>query len=65
MNAQVELLSKEAHQALAMLHARAIRGLYSEAKKQESRRLVCQHLRLSLAHPPVAAGERAQQYMET
>lgn len=59
MNAQAELLSKEAHQALAMLHARAIRNLYSETKKQESRRAVCQHLRLSLARPPVAAGESA------
>lgn len=64
MSAQVELLSKEAHQALAMLHARAIRNLYSEAKKQESRRAVCQHLRLSLA-PPAATGKSAQQYTET
>ncbi|MDT4875472.1 hypothetical protein FQZ97_1108430 [compost metagenome] len=61
MDAQA--LSKEAHQALAMLHARAIAQLYSESKKQESRRAVCQHLRLSLAQP-VAAGKSAQQYKE-
>lgn len=60
MEAPFEVLSKEAHQALAMLHAWAIRSMYSEAKKQESRRAVCQHLRLSLAQP-VAAGKSAQQ----
>lgn len=51
MNAHAEVISREGHQALAMLHARAIRDMYSEAKKQESRRAVCQHLRLSLAQP--------------
>lgn len=55
MNAHAEVISREGHQALAMLHARAIRDMYSEAKKQESRRAVCQHLRLSLC-PSVAAG---------
>lgn len=58
MNAEVEIISREAHQALAMLHAKAIRTLYSEEKKQESRRALLGHLRLSLAQP-VAAGKSA------
>ena len=51
MNAKAEIISREGHQAMAMLHPKAIRTLYSEAKKQESRRAVCQHLRLPLAQP--------------
>lgn len=60
MDAAIEPLSKEAHQALAMLHARAIRGLYSESHKRESRGACLMHLRLSLARP-AATGTSAQQ----
>ncbi|MNE71134.1 hypothetical protein D3C80_1669810 [compost metagenome] len=56
MDAQA--LSKEAHQALAMLHARAIAQMYSESKKRESLKALLMHLRLSLAQP-VAAGKSA------
>lgn len=46
--------SKEFHQATAMLHARKIRELYSAERKQESRRAVLRHLRLSLTQPVAA-----------
>lgn len=48
-----EPLSREAHQALAMLHARAIRTLYSPSAKEKARRELLAHLRASLR--PVAA----------
>ena len=48
-----EHISKEGHQALAMLHARAIRTLYSPSAKEKARRELLAHLRASLR--PVAA----------
>lgn len=48
-----EHISKEGHQALAMLHARAIRTLYSPSAKEKARKEVLHHLRASLR--PVAA----------
>ena len=48
-----EHISKEGHQALAMLHARAIRTLYSPSAKEKARKEVIHHLRASLR--PVAA----------
>ncbi|RJG10946.1 hypothetical protein D3879_14805 [Pseudomonas cavernicola] len=56
MNAHTEVRSKEFHQAMAMLSARSVRGMYSEEKKQKARRECLGHLRASL-RPPVAAGE--------
>lgn len=56
MNAPVEVHSKEFHQAMAMLHAQAVRSLYSAQHKQQARRDCLSHLRASLR--PVAA-ERA------
>ena len=43
-----EHISKEAHQALAMLHTRAIRTLYSPSAKEKARKEVLHHLRASL-----------------
>lgn len=43
-----EIISREGHQALAMLHARAIRSLYSRAAKEKARKEVLHHLRASL-----------------
>ena len=54
-----EPISKEAHQALAMLHARAVRALYSRSAKQKARSDCLSHLRASLC-APVAAGERTE-----
>ena len=48
-----EHISKEWHQALAMLHARAIRTLYSPSAKEKARKEAPHHLRASLR--PVAA----------
>ena len=53
MNAPAGVHSKEFHQALAMLHARAIHTLYSPSAKEKARKEVLHHLRASLR--PVAA----------
>ncbi len=53
MNACAEVPSKEYHQAVAMLCARAVRSSYSQDHKQQARRDVLDHLRASLR--PVAA----------
>lgn len=58
MSAFAEVPSKEYHQAVAMLCARAVRSSYSKDHKQQARRECLAHLRASLAHP-VAAGESA------
>jgi len=47
-------LSKEYHQAVAMLHARSIRSMYSKDRKQKARSECLAHLRASLC-PSVAA----------
>lgn len=41
-------ISKEYHQAVAMLHARSIRHMYSKDKKQKARSECLAHLRASL-----------------
>ena len=56
MNAKAEVHSREFHQAMAMLCARAVRTSYSADHKQQARRDCLSHLRASLR--PVAA-ERA------
>ena len=56
MNAAAEVNSKEFHQAMAMLSARAVRASHSPDHKQQARRDCLSHLRASLR--PVAA-ERA------
>lgn len=48
-----EPISREAHQAIAMLHARAVGQSYSEIAKKKARRGCLSHLRASLR--PVAA----------
>lgn len=57
MTAQAEVQSKEYHQAMAMLFARAVRTSYSKDHKQEARRKCLAHLRASIARPSVAAEE--------
>ena len=56
MNAAAEVNSKEFHQAMAMLSARAVRASYSPDHKQQARRDCLSHLRASLRS---AATERA------
>jgi hypothetical protein len=41
-------LSKEYHQAVAMLHAQSIRSIYSKDRKQKARSECLAHLRASL-----------------
>ena len=53
MNAPAEVYSKEFHQAMAMLHAKAVREQYAETAKKKARRDCLSHLRASLR--PVAA----------
>lgn len=48
MNACAEVLSKEYHQAVAMLCARAVRNSYSKDHKQQARSECLTHLRASL-----------------
>jgi hypothetical protein len=48
-----EGMSKEYHQAVAMLHARSIRSMYSKRAKQKARSECLAHLRASLC--PAAA----------
>ncbi|MDV5861372.1 hypothetical protein QM298_10675 [Pseudomonas mendocina] len=55
MNICADVLSKEYHQAVAMLCARAVRTSYSKDHKQQARRDVLDHLRASLR---TAATER-------
>jgi hypothetical protein len=50
-------LCKEYHQAVAMLHARSIRTMYSKDRKQKARSECLAHLRASLC-PSVAAEGR-------
>ncbi|WP_236175379.1 hypothetical protein [Pseudomonas pseudonitroreducens] len=57
MTAPADLQSKEFHQAMAMLFARAVRESYSADHKQKARSMCLAHLRASLARHPVAAGE--------
>lgn len=48
-----EGMSKEYHQAVAMIHARSIRTMYSKRAKQKARSECLAHLRASLS--PAAA----------
>ena len=48
MNAKAEVHSREFHQAMAMLSARAVRASYSPDHKQQARRECLSHLRQSL-----------------
>lgn len=43
-----QAMSKEYHQAVAMLHARSIRSMYSKRAKQKARSECLAHLRASL-----------------
>ncbi len=58
MSAELHTNSREYHQSVAMLCARAVRSSYSKDNKQQARRECLAHLRASLARP-VAAGESA------
>ncbi|WP_448679984.1 hypothetical protein [Pseudomonas nicosulfuronedens] len=57
MTAPADVQSKEFHQAMAMLFARAVSESYASDKKQEARQKCLAHLRASLALPSVAAEE--------
>lgn len=50
-------MSKEYYQAVAMLHARSIKGMYSIPGKQKARSECLAHLRASLC-PSAATGGR-------
>lgn len=59
MNAHTEVFSKEFHQAMAMLSARAVKSCFSKDRKQKARSECLAHLRASLCCP-AATGESTE-----
>jgi hypothetical protein len=57
-------MSKEFHQAVAMLHARSVRNMYSKDRKQKARSECLAHLRASLC-PTAPTVEQVLKSSET
>lgn len=61
MTKEEQGMSKEYHQAVAMLHARSVRSMYSKREKQKARSECLAHLRASLC----STGATVEQIFKT